>query len=168
MIKYLKRCGTKQNKHLVLRFAASLIPNVNCTLVWKLAGKLILKKQQQQICMETMTCSYNITLNLTNAVRVWRTWWCKAMYLYVQSKTCYPSSRTFGKRIDTWQCWFTTIGRALPTYLVLIRVRFLYTSFCLDSLEVVHRKRRNTFLLKCAISDNRIIQGILGNVQIIT
>ena len=49
-----------------------------------------------------------------------------------------------------------------------IRSRTLYTWFNLDSLEVMHRKRRNTFLLKAALHENRIISNIIGQLDRIT
>ena len=49
-----------------------------------------------------------------------------------------------------------------------IRSRRLYTAFELDSIEVIHRKRRNTFLLKSSQSDNSIIREIIGSLERIT
>ena len=49
-----------------------------------------------------------------------------------------------------------------------IRSRRLYTAFELDSMEVIHRKRRNTFLLKAADSENNIIREIIGGLERIT
>ena len=49
-----------------------------------------------------------------------------------------------------------------------IRSRRLYTAFQLDSLEVIHRRRRNNFLLKAAIHSNCIIREIIGNLDTIT
>ena len=49
-----------------------------------------------------------------------------------------------------------------------IRSRRLYSVFQLDSLEVIHRKRRNNFLLKAAAHTNSIISGVIGNLDRIT
>lgn len=49
-----------------------------------------------------------------------------------------------------------------------IRSRRLYTVYNLDSLEVLHRRRRNNFLLKSFESDNLIIRGIIGTLPRIT
>ena len=49
-----------------------------------------------------------------------------------------------------------------------IRSRKLYTSFSLDSIEVIHRRRRNKFLLKAEASENAIIRDFIGNLPKIT
>ena len=49
-----------------------------------------------------------------------------------------------------------------------IRSRRLYTVFELDSLEVIHRRRRNIFLIKSATHCNKIISAIIGNETKIT
>ena len=45
---------------------------------------------------------------------------------------------------------------------VNIRSRKLYTAYGLDSLEVLHRKRRNNFLINAEASANSIIRDIIG------
>lgn len=49
-----------------------------------------------------------------------------------------------------------------------IRSRRLYTVFQLDSIEVMHRRRRNVFLIRAAEHCNKIISKIIGNEQRIT
>ena len=49
-----------------------------------------------------------------------------------------------------------------------IRSRSLYCYFQLDSLEVIHRRRRNNFLIKASVHTNKIISEIIGNVPRIT
>ena len=49
-----------------------------------------------------------------------------------------------------------------------IRSRRLYTVFEIDSLEVIHRKRRNTFLINAASHSNFLIRTIIGNLERIT
>ena len=49
-----------------------------------------------------------------------------------------------------------------------IRSRRLYSVFQLDSLEVIHRKRRNNFLLKAAAHTNTLISGVIVNLDRIT
>ena len=49
-----------------------------------------------------------------------------------------------------------------------IRSRTLYTTYGLDSLEVIHRKRRNNFLLKATLHTNTIISDVIGNLPKIT
>ena len=49
-----------------------------------------------------------------------------------------------------------------------IRSRRLYTVFEIDSLEVIHRKRRNNFLIKASSHANSIIRNIIGNLDRIT
>ncbi len=49
-----------------------------------------------------------------------------------------------------------------------IRSRRLYTVFELDSLEVIHRRRRNNFLLKAAAHSNSIIREVIGNLETIS
>ena len=49
-----------------------------------------------------------------------------------------------------------------------IRSRRLYSVHNLDSLEVIHRKRRNTFLLKASAHSNCLISDIIGNLERIT
>ena len=44
-----------------------------------------------------------------------------------------------------------------------IRSRRLYSVFELDSLEVIHRKRRNVFLIKAETHENTIISNIIGH-----
>ena len=49
-----------------------------------------------------------------------------------------------------------------------IRSRRLYTVYGVDSLEVIHRKRRNNFLIRAESSPNKIISGVLGSLPRIT
>ena len=49
-----------------------------------------------------------------------------------------------------------------------IRSRQLYTIFDLDSIEVIHRRRRNYFLIKASTHENRLIADIIGNLPRIT
>ena len=49
-----------------------------------------------------------------------------------------------------------------------IRSRTLYTAYNLDSLEVIHRKRRSNFLLKSSVHSNRLIADVIGNLDRIT
>ena len=49
-----------------------------------------------------------------------------------------------------------------------IRSRRLYTVYELDSLEVLHRKRRNNFLIKAECSENTVIRDIIGCLPRIT
>ena len=49
-----------------------------------------------------------------------------------------------------------------------IRSRRLYTVYNLDSLEVLHRRRRNNFLIKAESSNNLIIKGVIGSLPRIT
>ena len=49
-----------------------------------------------------------------------------------------------------------------------IRSRRLYSVFELDSLEVIHHKRRNNFLIKAASHSNFLIRAIIGNLERIT
>ena len=49
-----------------------------------------------------------------------------------------------------------------------IRSRKLYTTYDLDSVEVLHRRRRNNFLLKAELSENHIIRNVIGNLDKIT
>ena len=49
-----------------------------------------------------------------------------------------------------------------------IRSRTLYSVFQLDSIEVLHRRRRNNFLLKSASHSNTLIRCIIGNLERIT
>ena len=49
-----------------------------------------------------------------------------------------------------------------------IRSRRLYTVFELDSIEVIHRRRRNNFLIKAASHENTLISGVIGNLPRIT
>ena len=49
-----------------------------------------------------------------------------------------------------------------------IRSRQLYTVFEIDSLEVIHRKRRNTFLINAESHCNHLIRTIIGNLDRIT
>ena len=49
-----------------------------------------------------------------------------------------------------------------------IRSRFLYTAYGLDSLEVIHRKRRNMFLINSRDHENNLIRCIIGNLRGIT
>ena len=51
---------------------------------------------------------------------------------------------------------------------VNIRSRTLYTTFNVDSLEVVHRRRRNNFLISCSEHENDLISSIIGNLERIT
>ena len=49
-----------------------------------------------------------------------------------------------------------------------IRSRQLYTVYGLDSLEVLHRRRRNNFLIKAESSSNEVIRNIIGSLPRIT
>ena len=49
-----------------------------------------------------------------------------------------------------------------------ITSRRLYTSYNLDSLEVIHRRRRNMFLINAEKHNNSLIAGIIGNLERIT
>ena len=49
-----------------------------------------------------------------------------------------------------------------------IRSRRLYTVFGIDSLEVIHRKLRNNFLIKAASHTNDIIRNVIGSLERIT
>ena len=49
-----------------------------------------------------------------------------------------------------------------------IRSRILYTAYGIHSLEVIHRKRRNNFLIKAALHENSIISGVIGSLDRIT
>ena len=49
-----------------------------------------------------------------------------------------------------------------------IRNRTLYTAYNLDSLEVLHRKRRNAFLIKAESSSNMYIKCVIGQLTRIT
>ena len=49
-----------------------------------------------------------------------------------------------------------------------ITSRRLYTTYYLDSLEVIHRKRRNTFLIAAESHTNSLISSIIGNLERIT
>ena len=49
-----------------------------------------------------------------------------------------------------------------------IRSRSLYCSYNLDSLEVIHRRRRNNFLIKASLHTNSIISDVIGNLARIT
>ncbi len=49
-----------------------------------------------------------------------------------------------------------------------IRSRRLYTVYDLDSLEVLHRRRRNNFLITAESSENSIIRGVIGCLPKIT
>ena len=49
-----------------------------------------------------------------------------------------------------------------------IRSRFLYTTFQLDSLEVIHRRLRNNFLIKASLHANNIIRNVIGLLDRIT
>ena len=49
-----------------------------------------------------------------------------------------------------------------------IRSRRLYCVYDLDSLEVIHRFRRNNFLLKASVHNNAIIRDVIGNLDRIT
>ena len=49
-----------------------------------------------------------------------------------------------------------------------IRSRRLYTVFELDSLEVLHRRRQNKFLLKAASHQNSLISSVIGILDRIT
>ena len=49
-----------------------------------------------------------------------------------------------------------------------IRSRRLYTVYDLDSLEVIHRRRRNTFLIKASAHYNTLISTVIGNQTRIT
>ena len=49
-----------------------------------------------------------------------------------------------------------------------IRSRQLYTVFHIDSLEVIHRKLRNNFLIKSSCHANKIIRNVIGNLDRIT
>ena len=49
-----------------------------------------------------------------------------------------------------------------------IRSRLLYTIFNLDSIEVLHRRRRNNFLIQAARHKNHLISGVIGILPRIT
>ena len=49
-----------------------------------------------------------------------------------------------------------------------IRSRRLYTVYGLDSLEVLHRRRRNNFLIKAEKSCNLVIRHLIGSLPRIT
>ena len=49
-----------------------------------------------------------------------------------------------------------------------IRSRRLYTVYGLDSMEVLHRRRRNNFLIKAESSANEIIRLVIGSLPRIT
>lgn len=49
-----------------------------------------------------------------------------------------------------------------------IRSRTLYVTNGLDSLEVIHRRRRNNFLIRSASHSNSLIANIIGNLPRIT
>ena len=49
-----------------------------------------------------------------------------------------------------------------------ITSRKLYTIYSLDSVEVVHRRSRNKFLLKAELSSNSLIRDFIGNLPKIT
>ena len=49
-----------------------------------------------------------------------------------------------------------------------IRNRRLYSVYGIDSLEVLHRKRRNNFLIKAESSKNELIRFVIGNLPRIT
>ena len=49
-----------------------------------------------------------------------------------------------------------------------IRNRQLYTVYGLDSLEVLHRRRRNNFLIKAESSPNDVIRHVIGTLPRIT
>ena len=49
-----------------------------------------------------------------------------------------------------------------------IRSRTLYVTNDLDSLEVIHRRRRNNFLIRAASHSNTLIANIIGGLPRIT
>ena len=49
-----------------------------------------------------------------------------------------------------------------------IRSQRLYTVFDIDSLEVIHCKLRNNFLIKASTHTNSIICNVIGNLARIT
>ena len=49
-----------------------------------------------------------------------------------------------------------------------IRSRTLYVLNGLDSLEVIHRRRRNSFLIKASLHSNILISKTIGNLPRIT
>ena len=49
-----------------------------------------------------------------------------------------------------------------------IRSRQLYTVFNLDAIVVIHRRRRNNFLINAACHENSLISGVIGNLPRIT
>ena len=49
-----------------------------------------------------------------------------------------------------------------------IRSRTLYVFNGLDSLEVLHRRRRNNFLIKASLHENALISNVIGNLPRIT
>ena len=49
-----------------------------------------------------------------------------------------------------------------------IRSRRLYTVYELDSIEVIHRRRRNNFLLSSSTHKNKLIAGVIGAIERIT
>ena len=46
-----------------------------------------------------------------------------------------------------------------------ITSRRLYVSYNLDSLEVIHRRCRNMFLINVEKHENALIAGIIGNLE---
>ena len=49
-----------------------------------------------------------------------------------------------------------------------IRSRTLYTSYDVDSLEVLHRRQRNNFLIRAESSPNKLIRLVIGGLPRIT
>lgn len=49
-----------------------------------------------------------------------------------------------------------------------IRSRRLYSVYELDSIEVIHRRRRNNFLLKASTHKNKLIAEVIGAIERIT
>ena len=49
-----------------------------------------------------------------------------------------------------------------------IRSRTLYVLNGLNSLEVIHQRRRNTFLINTSLHSNQLICDIIGNLPRIT
>ena len=49
-----------------------------------------------------------------------------------------------------------------------IRSRRLYSVYHIDSIEVLHRRRRNNFLIAAEKSQNSIIRGVIGHLPRIT
>ena len=87
--------------------------------------------------------------------------YCLENLSYVTSEVR-KAHRYMTKRVHT--DWTTFADLDGPN----IRSRRLYSVFELDSIEVLHRRRRNNFLLKAASHSNKLIRYILGGLDRIT